>query len=129
MSELPPNWGTAALGAPETCPVGGWDQLHFGLNLVTNGNPVLMTIGVDAVGQTAGASFAIVPLIDGQFFFNDRQSSETATGGEAGGRTVTQIYPLSARQHTFQIGILCEGSVLVEKAWVTVYELPSLPRH
>jgi hypothetical protein len=132
-SPPPPNVAQVDRTTEWTCPTptgthGDWFNVpDLVASLTTTGNPVLVTIVLEFIGEQPASSPQLSPVIDGV-----RQPQKldwhTSSGGEVATITFSRLYVLPAGQHTFAAALTCQNLVVVVRGWLTLYELPSMGR-
>jgi hypothetical protein len=106
-----------------SCPEAGGDfsNSDVRLNLQTTGNPIEITIHVNAT-MGANTGIAIRPTID-----NDPADAQTAerhtAGAESAHLAFSRIYSIPPGTHSFIAQFSCKGNVSVGQRWMIVQEL------
>jgi hypothetical protein len=106
-----------------SCPEAGavFSNSDVRLNLQTTGNPVEITIHVNAT-MAANTGIAIRPTID-----DDPADTQTAdrytAGAESAHIVFSRIYSIPPGRHSFIAQYSCKGNVSVGQRWMIVQEL------
>lgn len=125
---LPANVGQVDFDGNWYCPSANtfptFVDVPVSLSLTTTGGPVLVsfTLNMDALGQYT--MLMLSPVADEQSI-NADVAVYIYTRGLV---TLTRVVILPAGVHSFGVKMACEYSAAVASAWLTAYELPSIPR-
>jgi hypothetical protein len=99
-------------------------ELPLDLSLTTRGGPVMVSYTVNVWAAGVGTVIILTPLVD--------QGSIGADvswfGVSRDVITLTRAIDLPAGTYTFGAQIACQYSSTVTRAWLTAYELPTIPR-
>jgi flagellin-like protein len=112
------------------CPTGGTyqDIPDLNLTLQTSGGPVMLTSILNfRANPTAGIDF--FPVIDGVASNAGRlQRFIGEFSGQVDVLPLSRVYAMPAGVHTFGVRVACQSQILVDRGWLTAYELPAPTR-
>jgi hypothetical protein len=122
----PPNVGQVDMVDAWVCPPDMLVRdLPLTLSLTTTGGPVLVSYTVNVWAAGIGTVIILTPLADEGSIGAD----VSWFGVSRDVITLTRVIDdLSAGTHTFGAQIACQFSSTVTRAWLTAYELPTIPR-